>query len=188
MRVAGAVLAGGASRRMGRPKVLVPVDGVPMGGRAAAALVAAGATPVVLVGGEPAWAGALDLILVPDRWPGLGPVGGIATALSSAPTGTDVVLVVACDQPWLRPEDLVRLATTLREDPSLDVVVGRTVDHSSQPFPSAWRPTVGPVLVGLIDAGHRRLLHALDELSVGEVTVDPASMVDVDEPGDLPSS
>ncbi|MEO6988433.1 MAG: NTP transferase domain-containing protein [Aquihabitans sp.] len=188
MRVAGAVLAGGASRRMGRPKALEPVDGVPMARRAAAALIAAGIAPVVLVGGEPPWANALDLPLVADRWPGVGPVGGIATALLEAPAGVDAVVVVACDQPWLQPHDLVRLAAALADDPTLDVVVGRTVDRFRQPFPSAWRLAIGPVLASSVEAGQCRLLTVLDGLSVGEVVVDPGSMIDVDEPGDLPSS
>lgn len=171
---------------MGQPKALVPVDGSPMGRRAADALVAAGADPVVLVGGDPAWADALSLTGLPDRWPGQGPVGGIATALLAAPGGVDAVVVVACDQPWLEPPDLVRLVATLVADPALDVVVGRTTDQFPQPFPSAWRASAGQGLAGLVDAGHRRLLGILDELTVGTVTLDPASMLDVDEPGDLP--
>ena len=128
---------------MGRPKVLVPVAGTAMGRRAATALMAAGAEPVFLVGGDPAWARALDLTLVADRWPGLGPVGGIATALSAIPPAVDVLLVVACDQPWLQPRDLIALAQALLADPALDVVIGRTPDRTGQPFPAAWRPRVG---------------------------------------------
>lgn len=172
---------------MGRPKVLVPVDGVPMGRRAATALMAAGAAPVVLVGGDPGWSDALGLVLVPDRWPGIGPVGGIATALSWAPTEADVVLLAACDQPWIHPPDLLRMARALADDPTLDVVIGQTRDRSRQPFPSAWRPTTGPAVSALVTTGHRRLLGVLDELSVGSVAVDPSTTVDIDEPDDLPS-
>ena len=51
MPVAGAVLVGGASRRMGRPKALIEVDGSPMVVRVAAALSAGGCAPVRLIGG-----------------------------------------------------------------------------------------------------------------------------------------
>lgn len=170
---------------MGQPKALVPVDGIPMGRRAADALRTAGADPVVSIGGDPAWADALSLTIVADRWPGRGPVGGIATALLEAPVDTEVVLVVACDQPWLEPVDLARLAAALVADPTLDVVVGRAPRHLRQPFPSAWRPSLGPALADMVAAGRRRLLGVLDELAVGTVTLDPRSMLDVDEPDDL---
>ena len=49
---AGVVLTGGASRRMGRDKALLPVDGVPMAVRVATAMIAAGAHPVVALGGD----------------------------------------------------------------------------------------------------------------------------------------
>jgi molybdopterin-guanine dinucleotide biosynthesis protein A len=53
--VAGAVLVGGASRRMGRTKALIDVDGSPMVMRVATALGTAGCTPVRLIGdGMPA--------------------------------------------------------------------------------------------------------------------------------------
>ena len=158
-----------------------------MGQRAAAALTSAGAEPVVMVGGDPAWAATLGLPLVADRWPGYGPVGGIATALSALPSGVDLLLVVACDQPWLQARDLVALSLALVEDPTLDVVIGRTTDGSRQPFPAAWRPTVGPALAAMVDAGERRLLRVIDQLSVGEVAIDPVSATDIDEPSDLPT-
>ena len=46
----GVVLTGGASRRMGRTKALVEIDGVPMAARVAAALAGAGCESVVLLG------------------------------------------------------------------------------------------------------------------------------------------
>jgi molybdopterin-guanine dinucleotide biosynthesis protein A len=79
--VAGAVLMGGASRRMGRDKALVEVDGLPMASRVAAALTAAGCRSAVAVGGDAAVHARLGLSSVPDRWPGEGPLGAIVTVL-----------------------------------------------------------------------------------------------------------
>jgi molybdenum cofactor cytidylyltransferase len=53
-RIGAVILAAGASRRMGRNKMLLPVDGEPMVRRAAGAALDAGLTPVVVVlGHEP---------------------------------------------------------------------------------------------------------------------------------------
>lgn len=52
--VAAILLAAGASRRMGRNKLLLPVDGTPMVRRAARRAIEAGLTPVVVVLGHEA--------------------------------------------------------------------------------------------------------------------------------------
>lgn len=51
-RVAAVILAAGASNRMGRNKMLLDVDGVPMVRRAALVAIEAGASPVVVVVGN----------------------------------------------------------------------------------------------------------------------------------------
>jgi molybdenum cofactor guanylyltransferase len=80
-RVVGAVLTGGASKRMGQEKALVEVDGLPLARRVTNALLAGGVEKVVLVGGHEGVAAELWLEGVVDRWSAIGPLGGIATAL-----------------------------------------------------------------------------------------------------------
>ena len=53
-RVAAVILAAGASSRMGRNKMLLDVDGVPMVRRAALVAAAAGCSPIVIVVGNEA--------------------------------------------------------------------------------------------------------------------------------------
>jgi molybdopterin-guanine dinucleotide biosynthesis protein A len=81
VRVVGAVLTGGASKRMGQEKALIEVDNVPLARRVANALLAGGVERVVLVGGHEGVAAELWLDGVVDRWSGIGPLGGITTAL-----------------------------------------------------------------------------------------------------------
>lgn len=100
VRVLGAVLAGGESRRFGSDKAMALLRGKPLIEHAIAAL-AAQTDAVIVVGREhDDW--------VPDRpAPGLGPLGGINAALhAAAARGFAAVLTVPCDAPWL-PEDLV---------------------------------------------------------------------------------
>jgi hypothetical protein len=53
-----------------------------------------------------------------------------------------------------------------------------------QPFPSAWRATAAPRLVGLVEAGERRAGAALD-LGVVEVDLPADALTDLDTPADV---
>jgi molybdenum cofactor guanylyltransferase len=104
-RFLGAVLAGGQSVRLGRPKWREPVGEVPMAGRSAAAL-APHAREVVLVAGDPAIA-ALGFPVLADAPGQPGPLGGLVAALERGRAAGDAAcLVLACDLP-LVDADLV---------------------------------------------------------------------------------
>lgn len=109
--VAAYVLAGGASTRMGADKALLELGGVPMALRTAR-LVAPLVASVTVVGPPERFA-PLGLEAIPDREPGLGPLGGIATAL--AHTRTEWNLVLACDLPYLTAAWLAHLIARARE-------------------------------------------------------------------------
>ena len=79
----GAVLTGGSSRRMGRTKALIEIEGVPMASIVAEALAGAGCESVVAIGGEPDELSGLDIAVLPDEYPGQGPLGGVISALGS---------------------------------------------------------------------------------------------------------
>ncbi|RME25784.1 MAG: molybdenum cofactor guanylyltransferase [Deltaproteobacteria bacterium] len=120
---AGYVLAGGQSRRMGRPKAFIEIGGLPMALRVARAMVDAGVQPVHLVGKDPSLA-SLGLPLVPDGTPDQHPLVGLVRALEhAAGIGRVRALVAPCDLPLLGPEHLVAL---LRADRP---VVARTADR-----------------------------------------------------------
>lgn len=104
MRLLGAVLAGGQSRRFGSDKALAPLGGKPLIEHVIAAL--AKQTDAVIVCGRE-WED-----WVPDRpGPELGPLGGINAALHcAAARGFDAVLTVPCDAPLLPPDLAERLA------------------------------------------------------------------------------
>ena len=102
----GVVLAGGRSRRFGGPKALFP-----LGGRAMAEWALLALKPhtsiQVAVTHDPQVASALGISGRPDRIPGLGPLGGLHTALEWAgELGLERIFLLACDLP-LVPADLV---------------------------------------------------------------------------------
>jgi molybdopterin-guanine dinucleotide biosynthesis protein A len=99
----GAVLAGGASRRMGRDKALVEIAGTPLWRRQCDVLLAAGAQSVVVVRHPGQTTVADDVIHRWDLVPDAGPIAGLHAALTGAPGATLAVLAVdlpAVDAAW----------------------------------------------------------------------------------------
>lgn len=180
-RFSGAVLAGGASRRMGRDKAFVEVGGVPLAAIAAAALRGAGAAPIVAVGGDAERLAALGLDPVADRWPGAGPLGGIVTALSAAPAG--VVVVLACDLPFVTAEAVEAVAGALGDaDAAVPEVGGRL-----EPLLAAYRDTCTAPFTEALAAGRGAVRDALARVRVERVTLaDPRWVANANTPEDLP--
>jgi len=127
--VSGALLLGGASRRMGRDKARLAVGGVPMARRALAALLAL-CDDVVAVdraGRAPRrWPAGVRAVTDPEGAPPAA-LTGIATALAAA--RHPWVLVLACDMPFPAPallRGLCRTALALPPGALPQVVVPRT--------------------------------------------------------------
>lgn len=184
--IAGAVLCGGASRRMGTDKALVEVAGVPMAERVAAALAGAGCTPVVLVGGGAALA-VLGRPVVPDEHPGAGPGGGILTALTAldAP-GTELVVVAACDLPLLDAATVRAVADPVRNDPTIaaSVAVVAAEDRAQRSLTCWRRPGVVATLRAAWDRGARGIGALLAAVPHAEVEVPADAVRNVNTPAE----
>lgn len=187
--IAALVLAGGASRRMGRDKALVEVDGVPLGRRVRVVLEEIRGAPVVAVGGDEGRLRSWGYDWVGDRWPGEGPLGGLVTGLdhlADAGLHDDTpVLVVAIDLPWLRADRLAPLVDRLRRG-RRDAVVPRVGDRE-QVLVAAYRLGARRALEAAFVAGERSPTAALRDLDSEAVEVegDDEWLRDVDTPEDL---
>ncbi len=136
--VLGAVLVGGASRRMGRDKALLPWDGKPLAVHMLEQLAGV-CGRVALVGGSGRGYEQLGWPWWPDP-PGLsgaGPMAGLLAALDRAPR----VLLVACDLPGLEPWLLRRVLAAGRGRPAAIPEVG----GSSSPSARSTAPSSGPI-------------------------------------------
>lgn len=99
--LAGAVLAGGESRRMGSDKALLEVGGQPLWSRQVAILQAAGAAPIGVVrrSAQAALPLPSSAFLWLDSLVDVGPVAGLHAALQA--TSADWLAVAAVDLPRL---------------------------------------------------------------------------------------
>ena len=113
--ITGILLAGGESKRMGRPKAGIKLGGRSLLQRALDPLLQICGT-TMLVTRTPLEFADLDIQLVRDLVPGEGPLGGLATGLFHA--NTPWAMVVACDLPFLRPEVMEHLAAMTVNAPS----------------------------------------------------------------------
>jgi FdhD protein len=192
--VTGAVLAGGRSRRMGADKRTMDVAGQALLTRAIESLGAVADEILVIVaeGDETTLADlAAGATFRTDLEPGLGPLGGLATALTRA--DADVVLVVPGDHPTLSVAVLQRLLDLLVEDQAVDAALLGTSDRGPQPLLGAYRRRALAAVQGLLDAGERRARMVVDVLPHAVLAeaawrpLDPEgrTTIDLDTPEDV---
>ena len=186
--VVGAVLTGGASRRMGRDMAQLEVDGVAMARRVASALSAGGCDPVFAVGGDPGALGVLGLDVVADQWPGEGPLGAIVTALTRTATlapGSST-FVAACDLPLLDGATVRALVAAAAAPGSVSAAVVAARTRAIEPLCAIWRPAALPLLRASFDDGERSVVRALERLLVATEDVDANALRNVNVPADVP--
>jgi molybdopterin-guanine dinucleotide biosynthesis protein A len=180
----GAVLCGGASRRMGTDKALLRVDGTPMAARVATALRAAGAVDVVAVGGDATALAEWDLAVVPDDRPGDGPFPATLTALGHA--RSELVAVLSCDLLQPSPRAILRLLDALDVAGPDALGAVPVVDGHHQWTHVVWRETALGPLRHAHAAGARSLRRGTADLALCEVhDLDPRDLADADAPDDL---
>lgn len=176
-QVAGFILAGGASSRMGRDKALLELDGVPLIVRTAR-LVESVVGSATVVGDSAAFR-SLGLCTIADDWPGAGPLGAIATALraSSVPWS----LVVACDLPYLtKPWLEYAVARALASKADAVIPMNAT---GTEPLCAFYHQRAEPGIRGPLALGNRKVKDAIESLRV-EI-IEPAEWKAFDSEGYL---
>ena len=185
--VAGLLLAGGQSRRLGTDKALVRREGETLAARGARVLSVVCA-PVLEVG-----AGVSGLPAVREEPPGAGPLVALVAGVAALrERGSDHgVLLLAVDLPFVEPRLLEFLAST---EPGEGVVVplsgGRRQPLCAHFSPAALRRA--GVLVGEGERALKVLLGVVDVHEIDEVAwqrfAPPRALDDVDTPEDLARS
>jgi molybdopterin-guanine dinucleotide biosynthesis protein A len=137
-----AIIAGGASRRMGTNKALLPFEGEALIARIARVLRPLFAEVLVVTADEQL-ARAANLFATPDIFPAKGPLGGVHAALKycGAPT-----FCVACDLPFLNPE-IIRFLCEQFVD--CQVLAPRIAGHM-EPLHAIYAPSILPILESVL--------------------------------------
>ncbi len=181
--IAGLLLTGGASRRMGRDKTTIPVDGEPCPARTARVLTAV-TYPTLEVG-----PGRSTLPPVVETDPGRGPLAAIAAgAVALRDRGHDgPALVLAGDLPFV-PLALLRW---LADHPGPGSVVP-LVDGWRQPLLARWSAWDLEAAVAAVAGGRRSLRGrpggpgtTLADEEAWSAVAGPEDFTDIDTPGDL---
>jgi molybdenum cofactor guanylyltransferase len=150
-----AILAGGQSRRMGSDKSLLPYRGHTL-----IEHIRSQVQPLVdelLIGGEGEKYQFLNLPLIPDEQPGLGPLMGILSCLRAA--RHEHLLVTACDVPEL-PVDFLRLM--LRRARICDIVMASNADDGRpEPLLAVYNRRIIPAIETILKNGGRRIIELL---------------------------
>ena len=159
----GIILAGGRSTRLGQDKRRLRLWGAhgPTLLAHTVALAAACCAEVLVVLNDPeAWRD-LPARLVPDAYPGAGPLGGLASGL--AVLTTDKALLLACDLPLLQP---ALLRALLAEPLASDALVPRQHNAQIEPLIAVYHQTCLPTLTACLTHDERRMGAAVRRLAV----------------------
>ena len=179
MQTSGFVLAGGASKRMGQDKALMPYGGTTLVEHVAK-IVHEAAGSVALIG-DPARLGHLGLPVFADELPSCGPASGIYTALRV--TETDWNLVVACDMPSISASVLREL---LHHTESAGRACVAAVGPYGQPEPlcAVYHRRCLPALTRAIRDKRFKMRDLIKEMGAVWIRVDASALVNVNTPAE----
>jgi molybdopterin-guanine dinucleotide biosynthesis protein A len=175
LKIGGAVLCGGHSRRMGASKPWLEFNGEPLLQRMVR-IVSDVASPVVVA----ARAGqSLPLLpgevgVVYDELENAGPLAGLAMGMRELSETCDAVFVTSCDHPLLRPGFVARLVDLLGDHPAIVPSQGGFV-HA---LTAVYRVETLSILTELLESGERRVGGFVEHC--GAHVIDAALMCDVD--------
>lgn len=181
-----AILAGGASRRMGADKSFVDFGGRPMIEHVLARVRVLGA-PVIVVTNAPDRYLRFKVAMTADILPGKGSLGGIYSALTVS--STEYTVCVACDMPLLNT-DLIAHLLALRD--GFDAVVP-VVEEQAQGLHALYHRRCLEPIRAMLDGGDLRIANLFDRVQTRRVeeselrVIDPdlRSFVNVNTPDEL---
>jgi molybdenum cofactor guanylyltransferase len=165
----GFVLAGGKSSRMGRDKALLEWHGRNLLHHMQV-LLRTVCDPVIVVGREE----------LPDSIPGVGPIGGILTALQYSQTPFNIIIAV--DLPFLTPQFLIEFHNHCRT--SAKPLTACTT-AAGFPLCLGLRSELRPAIAQYIESGNRSLAGFICQTDHDEISgIDPRLFININSAAD----
>ncbi len=182
MQLAGLILAGGLSQRMGQDKALLEISGISLlrqTWEVAQALTSDVwiVTPYrdryeSLLPRETRW---LDERLPSTAAPPTGPLAAFGQALPSI--GADWVLLLACDLPNLRVEPLQQWSQALSQLPADAIAYVPKTSQGWEPLCGFYRSSCLPALRAYLSTGKRSFQTWLNQSAVVSITDVPVDLL-----------
>ncbi|RPI01174.1 MAG: molybdenum cofactor guanylyltransferase [Calditrichaeota bacterium] len=141
----GIILAGGKNLRFGSNKALIDINGKTVI-ELTADLLKTDCSPILINTNSFAEYSFLNLPLVRDEHPSMGPLAGLYAGLSHSPT--ERALVISCDMPLMSRKIIACLATYETEQ---EILITRAADQL-QFFPGIYRKTLLPTIEHILAA------------------------------------
>ena len=189
-RVAGIILAAGASSRMGRPKALLPIDSDTFVTRVARALAGAGASPLVVVAGDEVEAvrvaidaAALPVAVVQNPHRERGQLSSILVGLDEVDNpDVHAVLIGLVDCPLVSVETIERIIAAFR---ATDAPIVRPAMGGRHGHPALFSRDVFDELRRTDpDVGAKAVVRAHASAAVDVEVSDAGAFLDIDTPDD----
>jgi molybdopterin-guanine dinucleotide biosynthesis protein A len=176
MKRGAIVLAGGQSRRMGRPKASLPFGRQTLLGRVLDVVGPLVSCQIVVAAADQPLPELPDgVICAVDQNPNRGPLEGLCAGLSAGAKLADVFYASSCDVPLLKREFVKRIFESMRPDDQ--IVVPRDHQHF-HPLAAVYRHDVLPLIQALLEQNRLRPFFLFEQANTR--TIDTEQLRDID--------
>jgi molybdenum cofactor guanylyltransferase len=164
MEVTGIILAGGKSSRMGIEKGLQELCGKPLIIYAIEAL--SGLCSSIIISSSSDAYQSFDYHVVSDEFPGIGPMGGIYSAMRQSKTEKNIVL--SCDLPFVTTE---LLSYVLQNAQDYQVAVPWLGNQHYEPLCGFYRLSVLDQMSSFIQKGNYKLPDLFEKITINRLVI-----------------
>ncbi len=164
MEVTGIILAGGKSSRMGADKGLQELCGKPLISYAVQVLT--GLCDKILISSSSKAYEIFGYEVIADEFPGIGPMGGIYSALKQSKTEKNLVL--SCDLPFVSAE---LFSFILKSANGFEVAVPYEGNRHYEPLCAFYRLSIVEKMAEYISNGNFKLPDLFEEIKINRLII-----------------